>query len=134
MYDVYELTYGEKLDDVAKKFNTDVNTLKDINNITYDMDLRAGMDLIVPKKSNSYFEYYTIKQGDTLYQIAKKYNINPDLLSHLNGLKIEDYIYPGQVILIPKSGYSFYVTIAGDTLDGVAKTFNMSVSDVIKNN
>ena len=29
---------------------------------------------------NEYYEYYTIKSGDNLYQISKKYNINPELL------------------------------------------------------
>ena len=27
---------------------------------------------------NEYYEYYTIKSGDNLYQIARKYNINPE--------------------------------------------------------
>ncbi len=83
---------------------------------------------------NEYYEYYTIKSGDSLYQIAKKYNINPELLTALNGLNPNDYIYPGQVIMIPKSGYSYYLTKEGDTLDTVANTFGSSVNEVLKNN
>ena len=70
-----------------------------------------------------YYEYYNIKTGDNLYQIARKYNINPDLLAALNGLNMNDYIYPGQVLMIPKSGYSYYLTKEGDTIDTVANTF-----------
>ena len=35
-----------------------------------------------------YYEYYTIKRGDNLYQIAKNYNVNPSLLAALNGLDL----------------------------------------------
>ena len=84
--------------------------------------------------SNDYFEYYTVKKGDNLYQIAKRYNINPDLLASLNGLNNADYIYPEQMILIPKSGYSYYITKSGDTLDGVADIFNMSLDDMLNQN
>lgn len=83
---------------------------------------------------NQYYEYYTIKTGDTLYQIARKYNINPELLASMNGLNMSDYIYPGQNIMIPKSGYSYYLTKDGDTLDTVANTFGISVNKLLENN
>ena len=87
-----------------------------------------------PSESNTYFEYYKIKSGDTIYGIARKYNINPDLLASLNGLNDTDYIYPDQIILIPKSGYSYYITKSGDTLDTVANIFNISVDSLLKQN
>ena len=71
---------------------------------------------ITISKDGRYFEYYVIKKGDTLYDIARRYNINPDLLASLNGLNNDDYIYPEQTILIPKSNYSYYITKKGDTL------------------
>lgn len=83
---------------------------------------------------NEYYEYYTIQSGDNLYQISKKYNINPDLLAALNGLNLNDYIYPSQVLMIPKSGYSYYLTKEGDTLDTVANTFGSSVNEILNNN
>ena len=83
---------------------------------------------------NEYYEYYTIKTGDNLYQIAKKYNINPDLLAALNGLNMNDYIYPGQVVMIPKSGFSYYLTKEGDTIDTVANTFGVSVNSLLNDN
>lgn len=83
---------------------------------------------------NEYYDYYTIKSGDTLYQISRKYNINPELLSSLNGLNMNDYIYPGQMIMIPKGGYSYYLTKEGDTLDTVANTFGINVDELLKDN
>ncbi len=89
---------------------------------------------IVPKNNQNYYNYYTIEKGDTLYGIARRYNINPELLASLNGLSMEDYIYPNQEILIPKSGYSYYITKDGDTVDIVANMFKISSEDLIKKN
>ena len=47
---------------------------------------------------------------------------------------MEDYIYPNQEILIPKSGYSYYITKEGDTVDMVANLFKIPSQDLIKNN
>lgn len=91
-------------------------------------------EYMIPEEVSDYFTYYTIKSGDNLYQIARKYNINPDLLAVLNGLNESDYIYPDQVILIPKSGYSYYITKSGDTLNAVADTFDISVDDMLNQN
>ena len=38
-------------------------------------------------KENPYFNYYIIKKGDNLFKISRQYNVNPDLLAQLNGLK-----------------------------------------------
>ena len=91
-------------------------------------------NVIAPKNNQNYFSYYTVEKGDSLYAIARRYNINPELLAGLNGLSMEDYIYPNQEILIPKSGYSYYITKEGDTIDLVAGLFKTSADNVLKNN
>lgn len=91
-------------------------------------------NVIVPKNNQNYFNYYTIEKGDSLYGIARRYNINPELLASLNGLSMDDYIYPDQEILIPKSGYSYYITKEGDTVDMVSNLFKISSEDLIKKN
>lgn len=134
MFDQYRIKKGETLRSVAKKFSTNETTLKDLNNIYYSDSIREGMDIIVPKNTNTYFSYYTIEAGDSLYGIARRYNINPELLASLNGLDINDYIYPSQEILIPKSEYSYYITKDGDTLDTVSGMFKISKSKLLDNN
>ncbi len=84
--------------------------------------------------NNTYFNYYTIEKGDNLYEIARRYNINPKLLAAVNGIDNNEYIYPGQEIMIPKSGYSYYITGEGDTLDGVAKAFKTTKENVMRFN
>lgn len=134
MYDKYLIRYGDTLSSIAKKFNTKESTIMEVNNIPFPDMIREGKEIIVPIKKEQYFEYYTIEKGDSLYSIARRYNINPDLLAILNGLNSDDYIYPNQQILIPKSNYSYYVTKEGDTLDIVSKRFNISNKELIENN
>lgn len=134
MYDKYLIQPEDNLSSIAKKFNTEESTILELNNIPFPDIIRAGKEIIVPLNKNQYFEYYTIKKGDTLYGIAREYNINPDLLAILNGLNKEDYIYPDQEILIPKSNYSYYVTKEGDTIETVANKFNQSHNDLLANN
>ena len=57
-----------------------------------------------------YYTYYTVNKGDTLYSISKKFNVNPKLVSELNGLKVEEYIYPNQTLIIPKKGIQYYIS------------------------
>lgn len=85
-------------------------------------------------ENNTYFTYYTIEKGDNLYEIAKKYNINPKLLAAINGIKDNEYIYPNQELLIPKSGYSYYITAEGDTLSEVAKAFKTTPENLMNYN
>lgn len=84
--------------------------------------------------SQEYFDIYKIEKGDNLYKIAKDYNINPTLLSALNGLNIDDYIYPDQELLIPKNGFVYYITAEGDTIELVAEKFNITKDELMNDN
>ncbi len=84
--------------------------------------------------NESYFTYYKIEKGDNLYEISRKYNINPKLLAAINGINDNEYIYPGQELMIPKSGYSYYITAEGDTLGGVTDAFKTSTENLLRFN
>lgn len=112
MFESYNtLVDGESLVDTAKIFNTTIKNMQDLNNICDNSYIRENMDLIVPKKGKEYFNYYTVKKGDALYRIGREYNINPELLAALNGLNMDDYIYPDNKKLIPRNGYSYYIIL-----------------------
>lgn len=134
MFESYILKEGDNLQSIANKYNTSVKVLQDINNLYYIDDIRAGMEIVVPTDSKDYFNYYVVEKGDNLYAIARKYNINPELLASINGLNNDDYIYPKEQILIPKNGYSYYITAEGDTLDEVIKVFNSNKDKFLNEN
>ena len=134
MFNKYITKEGDTLGLIANKLNVSLAKLQKLNNIYYNGELRAGNELLLPEDNQAYFSYYTIEQGDTIYAIARKYNINPSLLSAMNGLKDEDYIYPGQEILIPKNNFSYYLTAEGDTLNMVSSMFKKPIEQVISEN
>ena len=134
MYDKYKIKPGDNLSNIAKQFNTDTDFLKAINNLYYVDNLREGMEIIVPEQAEDYFATYVVQSGDSLYGIGKKYNINPELLASLNGLDMDDYIYPDQQIMIPKAGFSYYITKEGDTLLETSRLFKTSLERLLKQN
>ena len=81
-----------------------------------------------------FYTFYVIKKGDSLYKISKEYNVNTKLLAELNGLDLDDYIYPDETLLIPKKDVSYYITKQGDTIKGVSNIFNVEENNLIKQN
>lgn len=134
MFDSYIVEKGDTLESISNRFNVSPEYLIDINNLYYNEDFKEGRELIVPKIEDVYFNTYKVSSGDTLYMIAKKYNVNPKLLSAVNGINETDYIYPNQEIMVPKSGYSYYITAEGDTLSMVKDAFDTSFEKLLKEN
>ena len=56
----------------------------------------------MPDNNNEGRLEYTVKSGDTLWQIAKKYGVSVAYLINLNRLTEPDCIYPEQIIVIRK--------------------------------
>ena len=134
MYKVYNVKDGECIDTIAKDLFMEVDDIRTLNGLDFDYDVKLGDQLVVPAMRDPYFDVYTVMKGDSMYNIAKRYNITVDELALLNGLDKNDYIYPGQDILVPKANVKFYVTKNGDTLNTSADQFNISVSDLLSHN
>lgn len=132
LYDTYIVKEGDTIDSISSKYNTSPEVLQQLNG--YEFSLIPGMTLIVPRITSKYFDYYKVGKGDTLYKIATDNKINPKLLAELNGINVSDYIYPNQVLLVPKAGSILYFTAVGDTLGEVAKGFKVGVDELIKQN
>ena len=78
---------------------------------------------------------YTVRYGDSLYLIAKKYGVTVSAIKAANGLQ-SDVIYPGQVLSIPSSGGSStrYTVRSGDTLYLIAQRYGTTVSAIMSAN
>ncbi|WP_335868988.1 LysM peptidoglycan-binding domain-containing protein [Bacillus sp. 2205SS5-2] len=76
-------------------------------------------------------EEYTIKKHDTLYSLAKKYDVSIDDLKGKNSL-LSDKIYEGQTLLvpshIPSKDENKYSVQPGDTLYSLAKKYGTSIN------
>lgn len=128
--DIYKVIAGDTLYGISKKLDTSVAELKKLNNLDSN-NLFVGQILKIPTKLVDVgdTEVYQVQSGDTLYSIAKKYNITVDELKAINDL-ISDNLSIGQLLNVP-SGLSLvnsYIVNSGDTLYSIAKKFNISVN------
>ena len=99
---VYVVKKGDTLWSIANNFNVSVNDLKKINNKSNN-SLSIGEKLIIPGKSNGEnvnTTIYTVKSGDNLYSIARRYNVTVNEIKSLNNLS-SNLLSIGQKLSIP---------------------------------
>lgn len=77
---------------------------------------------------------YTVKNGDSLNSIANKFKVPVKFILKENGLKVNDYIYNGQVLNIPNRPGIFYSIKKGDRLSLIAEKYQVSINDIIADN
>lgn len=96
--EVYTVKSGDSLYKIANMYNTTVDELKQLNNLTSNL-LSIGQKIIVPSNDTNY-TVYIVKSGDTLYSIARKYNTTVTAIQSLNNLATSS-LSIGQKLLIP---------------------------------
>lgn len=92
---VYVVKKGDSLYKIARNYDTSVNEIMKLNNLT-STALSIGQRLNIPTSSTN---TYTVKSGDSLWKIANKYNTSVSKLRELNNLK-SDLLSIGQVLKI----------------------------------
>lgn len=146
----YTVKSGDSLYSIANRYNTTVNAIKNLNNLTTN-NLRIGQVLKIPGRETISGETdvsevitYTVKSGDTLNSIANRYNISVDEIVSLNNLT-SGILTEGQTILlpidtidepegeigeieIPSINTTTYTVKSGDTLYSIANRFGTTVS------
>lgn len=135
----YQVVAGDTLSSIANKFNTTVEELVSINNITNPNLIIVGQILKLRRDDLSQVENntYVVQQGDTLSQIAQKYGTTYQELARINNISNPNYIQVGQVIKIScKNNITdrIYTVQAGDTLSKIAKMYNTTVGDLVTKN
>lgn len=101
-YKEYEVKAGDSLYSIARSYNTTVEEIMNANNLTTTI-LSVGQILKIPTEKEEVipgpvkecfgegyvepkYETYTVKRGDNLYDIARRYNTTVIDLMNLNNL------------------------------------------------
>lgn len=133
----YTVKKGDSLWSIANKYNTTVNELKSLNNLTSN-SLSIGQQLKLPTKNSnvpsipSDTNTYTVKSGDNLYSIAKKYNITVDDLKTTNNLS-SNTLSIGQILKIPGTSIdkpNTHTVSKGESLYSIANKYGTTVNEL----
>ena len=85
----------------------------------------ASVPSVYPQASDGQ-KYYILQKGDTLYSVARKYNISYEALLAANSIADPTKLRAGQKILIP----CVYTVVKGDTLYGIARASGSTVTEL----
>jgi LysM repeat protein len=120
-----------------------INNDKDVEKLqnNYKKYVDAVVNAVVETKNipvnnnNTYTNNtYIVKQGDSLWKIAQKYQTTVNTLKSINNL-VSDIIQPGQVLVIPRGDVNtMYVVKPGDTLWKIANNYGISVEKLVSYN
>lgn len=101
---------GENLGLIAKKYGISINQLKSWNNLRGNL-IKPGQKLKVSNSSGSSqkvaelpkdgnYKYHTIKSGDTLWDLARKYNASVNQIKQWNNISNSYRLKPGKKLIV----------------------------------
>ncbi len=158
----HKIRSGETLSHIADKYKTRVSVLKQVNNLR-GTTIRAGRELMIPVAAKSADRYtgsisqrlaraqnsgsgyrvnYTVRRGDSLWKIAKRYNVSVSQLTRWNSLSKGDILKLGRKLAVWPHGKGksknrstqntkHYTVRRGDSLDRISRRFKVSINDLV---
>lgn len=168
----YVVKSGDVLGVIAEQHDTTLASIKEANKLSSSR-IRVGQTLVIPKRSQhaDFYQYsaeqrlsqrqnrsakkgrqrvdYVTRNGDTLWSIAKKYQVKPSAIAHWNNMSERDVLRNKQKLVIwttkPASGATpsttqekhkaekrkvLYTVKSGDNLSFIAQRFSVAVNDI----
>lgn len=131
---IYIVKSGDTLWSIARKNNTSVAKLKELNNLTTNA-LSINQVLKLPIYNENTVDTYTVKSGDTLYSIANKFGLTVNELKSINNLST-NLLSIGQVLKLKLNADisndlgQKYTVQKGDTLYAISLKYNVPVDQI----
>ncbi len=153
----HKISSGETLSHIAHRYQTTVKVLQQSNDLGTTR-IREGRYLLVPVAAKDSSRYavlnkrlhhasrssrkinYTVRNGDSLWLIAKRHQVTVNQLIKWNRLNSASLVKPGQQLVILKNGRKTtsgkhirtinYTVRNGDSLYLIARRFNVTITDL----
>ncbi len=146
-YSIHVVEKDETLFTIAQKYNTSIEHLKSINNMTGSR-IYERQEINVPEGATTMTATHVVRTGESLSSIADDAGMSVSELKTLNGMR-SNRIYPGDELILNRQGKrtetveapkvarseppaqaptSIYTVRRGDTLSDIAKNHGMTVS------
>ncbi len=151
----YRVQHGDALGSIASQFGTTTGRLQKLNGLSNPNRIYPGQTLLVsqgtgkpsakvtpaavssaPKVAEASStpeapQTYTVRRGDNLTTISKKFHIAVADLKRANGISNPKRIYPGMKLKVPGTDSpTHYVVRKGDTLAMIAQKFGSSIHEI----
>ena len=106
---MHTLTYvvrsGDTLSSIARRFNTTVNELVELNSISNSNLIYPGQVLKIEtsassSEDNNFTGSYVVESGDTLSSISRRFNTTVEELIRLNSISNPNLIYVGEILRV----------------------------------
>jgi len=156
-YDTVEVTHPVDLRLVAEIVGTSVETVQELNPSLRRMttpnvpehtlriplatkDLFLKRVAMIPAEKRVYWRWHTVRHGDSLWTIARKYRTSVEAIAEVNNLDSKQSLQEAAELVIPVTGgpsngsvvgQGQYSVGQGDTLSRIASRFNTSVSQLM---
>ncbi|MEX1031965.1 MAG: LysM peptidoglycan-binding domain-containing protein [Cellvibrionaceae bacterium] len=123
-WETYQVQRGDSLAVIARRFNTTVDTLRDVNQIRGHL-IRVGDSLLIPAAANAADFYglsaqqrlartqnqtrggegsrkvsYSVQGGDSFWKISRNFGVSVEELAKWNGMAPKDPLRVGQSLVI----------------------------------
>jgi membrane-bound lytic murein transglycosylase D len=153
----HKIRKGETLSHIARRYNTTVSVLRNTN-VLKSSNIRIGQHLLVPVAAQDASRYaalakrlqpagtssnkqtHRVHQGDSLWKIARQYDVTVNQVTRWNRLDGGALIKPGQQLVIWKPGKTSaggkrirtvnYKVRNGDSLYSISRKFNVTINDL----
>ena len=79
-------------------------------------------------------QYHTVKKGETLASISRKYSLSINDLKELNNIEKSVRLKSGQKLIVKQTGPKTYTVRKGDTLVKISRKFNTSPDELMEIN
>ena len=161
-WDRYEIRSGDTLGGIARKLSTRVDILQTVNSLR-GSQIIAGNSLLIPRSADSQLiaaqpalmsrarpaisvpASYTIRRGDNLWSIARKFDLRSAEIASRNTLSLDQLLRPGQILDLSYAladstteandqvmqSPQYYRVRSGDSMAKIAERFAMGLDELL---
>ncbi len=163
---IHEVEKGETLEGISRKYDVPVSEILKYNPGVKNGIIRDGQILKIPRikgreqSKEASWVIHTVRKGETLYSLSKKYNVPIGRIVKLNSGLNPDRLREGQKLKIPteqsaageeksmtadpeepgntapgsetkKDEYIYHIVEAGETMYGISRKYKVKVTDIM---
>lgn len=95
---IHVVQRNETITTIAREYHSTVNDIVEANDLPNPNNLVVGQTIVIPIIGS----FHTVKQGDSLFTIARRFGVTPQQLATVNRISVNQALQPGFRLYIPQ--------------------------------